>query len=61
MDRAGIPRATIRRIIGHETDAMFNRYRIVDQRDIREAGQKAEQYFKEQSAGGPRTDKEPTN
>jgi integrase len=61
MDRAGIPRATIRRIIGHETDAMFNRYRIVDQRDIREAGQKAEQYFKEQSAGGLLTDKEPAN
>jgi integrase len=48
MDRAGIPRATIRRIIGHETDAMFDRYRIVDQRDVDEAGVKAEQYLNEQ-------------
>ena len=51
MDRAGIPRATIRRIIGHETDAMFDRYRIVDQRDVDEAGVKADQYLKKQ----PRT------
>ena len=48
MDRAGIPRTTIRRIIGHETDAMFDRYRIVDQKDIREAGEKAEQYLQQQ-------------
>jgi integrase len=48
MDRAGIPRTTIRRIIGHETDAMFDRYRIVDQKDIREAGEKAEEYLKQQ-------------
>jgi integrase len=60
MDRAGIPRATIRRIIGHETEAMFNRYRIVDQRDIGEAGKKAEQYLKEQ-ASGPTPPKESAN
>ena len=48
MDRAGIPRATIRRIIGHETDAMFDRYRIVDQRDVDEAGVRAEQYLNDQ-------------
>jgi integrase len=50
MDRAGIPRATIRKIIGHETDAMFDRYRIVDQNDVREAGEKAERYLNEQQA-----------
>jgi hypothetical protein len=49
MDRAGVPRATIRRIIGHETDAMFDRYRIVDQRDVDEAGKKAEQYLIDQN------------
>jgi integrase len=53
MDRAGIPRATIRRIIGHETDAMFDRYRIVDQRDVDEAGVKAEQYLNEQPKSKP--------
>lgn len=53
MDRAGVPRATIRRIIGHETDAMFDRYRIVDQRDVAEAGKKAEQYLLDQNNGEP--------
>ena len=53
MDRAGIPRATIRRIIGHETDSMFDRYRIVDQKDIREAGQKAEEYLQQQPKTKP--------
>jgi integrase len=53
MGRAGIPRTTIRRIIGHETDAMFDRYRIVDQRDIHEAGKKAEQYLRDQDQRRP--------
>jgi integrase len=53
MDRAGIPRATIRRIIGHETDSMFDRYRIVDQKDIREAGRKAEEYLQQQPKTKP--------
>ncbi len=49
MDRAGVSRATIRKIIGHETDAMFDRYRIVDQRDIQEAGRLAEDYLRSQA------------
>ena len=61
MDRAGIPRATIRRIIGHETDAMFDRYRIVDQKDIREAGEKAEQYLKQQPTTKPSVKPQPAN
>lgn len=44
MDGAGIPRATIRKIIGHETDAMFDQYRIVDQHDIQEARRLAQNY-----------------
>jgi len=52
MDRAGVPRATIRRIIGHETDAMFDRYRIVDQRDIHEAGKLAEKYLRGEPIDG---------
>jgi len=60
MDRAGIPRATIRRIIGHETDAMFDRYRIVDQRDVDEAGAKAEQYLNDQPKSRPNPKDEST-
>lgn len=52
MDRAGISRATIRKIIGHKTDAMFDRYRIVDQQEITEAGRKAEYYLRAQRAHG---------
>lgn len=61
MDRAGIPRTTIRRIIGHETDAMFDRYRIVDQRDIQEAGVKAEKYLQEQQQSEQIEGKQPIN
>jgi hypothetical protein len=50
--------SSIRRIIGHETDAMFDRYRIVDQRDIDDAGVMAERYLQTQTnrngtANGP--------
>jgi integrase len=61
MDRAGIPRATIRRIIGHETDSMFERYRIVDQRDIQEAGVKAEKYLQEQQTETAPADRKSVN
>jgi len=53
MGRAGIPRTTIRRIIGHEPDPLFDRYRVVDQKDIREAGEKAEQYLQQQVTTKP--------
>jgi len=36
MDRAGVPRQTAKAITGHKTDAVYNRYRIVNQQDIRE-------------------------
>jgi hypothetical protein len=36
MDRARVPRSVAKQIIGHKTDAMYNRYRIVDEQDIRE-------------------------
>jgi integrase len=31
MDRAGVPRQVAKQIIGHKTDAMYNRYRIVNE------------------------------
>jgi integrase len=36
MDRAGVPRQTAKQITGHKTDAVYNRYRIVNEQDIRE-------------------------
>jgi integrase len=45
MDRAGVPRSVAKQIIGHKTDAMYNRYRIVDEQDIREGMTQSENYL----------------
>jgi len=37
MNRAGVPRQTAKKIRGHKTDAIFNRYDIVGEADIRDA------------------------
>jgi len=37
LDNTGVPREVAKRIIGHKTDEMYSRYRIVSQKDI-EAG-----------------------
>jgi integrase len=36
LDRAGVPRQTAKQITGHKTDAVYNRYRIMNEQDIRE-------------------------
>ena len=45
MDRAQVPRSVAKQIIGHKTDAMYNRYRIVDEQDIREGMIQSENYL----------------
>ena len=45
MDRALVPRSVAKQIIGHKTDAMYNRYRIVDEQDIREGMIQSENYL----------------
>ena len=40
MDRAGIPDSTARAITGHKTRAMYDRYNIVVEGDIRRATEK---------------------
>jgi hypothetical protein len=51
MDRALVPRQVAKEIIGHKTDAMYNRYRIVPERDIREGLVQAEMYLANESLG----------
>jgi integrase len=51
MDRAGVPRQTAKQIIGHKTDAMYNRYRIVNEQDIREGMMQAENYLASHNLG----------
>jgi integrase len=36
MDRAGVPRQVAKQITGHKTDVVYNRYRIVNEQDIRD-------------------------
>ena len=45
MDRAGVPRQTAKQITGHKTDAVYNRYRIVNEQDIRDGMLQAQEYF----------------
>jgi len=35
--RAGVPQHVVMKLCGWKTDAMFRRYAIVDERDLREA------------------------
>ena len=51
MDRARVPRQVAKEIIGHKTDAMYNRYRIVPERDIREGLVQAETYLANENLG----------
>ena len=45
MDRAGVTRQTGKQITGYKTDAVYNRYRIVNEQDIREGMAQAQAYF----------------
>ena len=51
MDRAGAPRQTAKQITGHKTEAMYNRYRIVHEQDIRACMFKAHTYLTSQNLG----------
>ena len=37
LDRAGVPRSVAMRMVGHKTEAIYRRYRIVDEQDLRDA------------------------
>jgi integrase len=49
MDRAGVPRQTAKQISGHKTDLIYNRYRIVNEQDIREGLAQAQAYLARQT------------
>jgi integrase len=58
MRRAGIDPQRIKRIIGHKSDSMFERYNIIDEEDIRDAGRKVERFLRKQHEIGKLEPKE---
>ena len=48
LSRAGVPEQIAMKITGHKTSSMYRRYRIVDERDLREATQSLDAYLQKQ-------------
>jgi integrase len=48
LSRAGVPREVAMKITGHKTESMYRRYRIVDERDIKEATERMQAHLDDQ-------------
>ena len=48
LSRAGVPEAVAMQITGHKTRSMYRRYRIVDERDLREATERLQTHLESQ-------------
>ncbi len=49
LSRAGVAEQVAMGITGHKTNSMYRRYRIVDERDLREATEKLQAHLQDQS------------
>jgi integrase len=50
LERAGVPRSTAMAMVGHETEAIYNRYAIVDEAMHREGAAKLDAWANQQKA-----------
>ncbi len=50
LDRAGVPRAVAMKLIGHRTESMYRRYRIVNEEDLSDGVSQLDNYFRYQEA-----------
>jgi integrase len=48
LSRAGVQREVAMQITGHKTESMYRRYRIVDEKDLREAAEKLQSHLESQ-------------
>lgn len=52
LSRAGVAREVAMKITGHKTESMYRRYRIVDERDMKEATEKMQAHLAAQPPHG---------
>lgn len=48
LSRAGVRESVAMKITGHKTQSMYRRYRIVDERDLREATERLQEHLEQQ-------------
>jgi hypothetical protein len=51
MDRAAVPCQVAKQVTGHKPDSMYNRYNIVNERDVRESMAQTQAYLAAQQSG----------
>jgi integrase len=52
LDRQGVPRTVAMKMVGHKTEAIYRRYRIVDEQDLRDAAARMDAFAAARRAGG---------
>jgi integrase len=56
LERAGVPRSAAKKMVGHKTDSIYERYAIADEAMLQEAGEKLQRlYSQDQQAAKQKT------
>jgi integrase len=54
LERAGVPRSTAMKMVGHQTESIYRRYAIVDEAMLKEGAEKLSAFHKGESSSGRR-------